>query len=325
MSTQNNGTAQIPQQPVQGYYVVNMSTAPYAAYPTTANSQVPVFQNPVPQPYYPTPNGQPQFIPPPQSAQPAQPQASYYVPQSESGPFYYYDASSASVPMGYAPNSTENAVPLLTAMPLKDRLYMREYEVKCSQWLEESWELFKQHWVILVFWTLLVIGIQFVPYVGGILCFMLYPGPFIAAAHYARSKTWINSSLFHGIYLFFPLFVIAFLYSLLVGIGFFLCILPGLYFAIAYGFSMFIYIEFRQEGLGVIDAMSVCRHVLSKNFWSITGYFLFHMLIVLLGCLALGVGVFVSLPVAAMMNAFAFRDIFGFSEKRMPDNKLVCC
>ncbi len=48
MADQNNTN---PQQPPQGYYVVNMSTAPYAAYPTTANTQVPVFPNPVPQQY----------------------------------------------------------------------------------------------------------------------------------------------------------------------------------------------------------------------------------------------------------------------------------
>jgi len=318
---QNNNINQ-QQPPQQGYYVVNMSTAPYASYPTTLNTQVPVFPNPVQQPYYVQPGTQPQ----PQYPYSAPtPTASYYVPQQNGQ--YYYDTSANTIPMGYSnvgiPNET--SAPLLVMMSVKDRLYMREYEVKCTQWLEESWELFKSHWLALVVFTIVSIAVQFVPYVGSILTFMLQLGFFIAASHYARTKTWCGVHLFHGIYLFFPLFVIAFLYGLLISIGLFLCIIPGLYFLIAYGFSMYVYIEFRQEGLGMIEAMSVSRHVLSKNFWSITGFFLFTILITLLGALALGVGLLVSIPVASMMSAFAFRDIFGFSEKRVPEKGLICC
>jgi len=314
-----------PQQS-QGYYVVNMSTAPYAAYPTTANTQVPVFPNPVPQQFYvpqvphvqniQTPQPQPQYMP--SGQQPPQ----FYVPQP--GPVYYYDASTA-MPMGFPSTPAETVAPLLVPMAVKDRLYLREYDIKCSQWMEESWELFKQHWLVLVLFTILFLGVQFVPYVGGVLSFMLAPGYFIAASHYARTKQWQNSHLFHGIYLFFPLVVISILYGLLVSIGLFLCILPGLYFMIAYCFSTFIYIELRQENLGIFDAMSVSRHVISKNFWSVTGFVILTMLICLAGALLFGIGFLVSMPVSAMMSSFAFRDIFGFSEKRSADKGLICC
>jgi len=341
-NTQINNTQQ-PQQP-QNYYVVNMSTAPYAAYPTLANSQVPVYPNPVPQQYYvPTASAQqspqmiphqPQMIQQPQVMQsmPQQPQLmqtmpqqpSYYVPQPGSA-MYYYDPASATVPMEYSVNDTSHS-PLLIGLPVKERLYLREYEVKCGQWLEESWELFKQHWLILIFYSILYFGIQFLPYyIGYILSFILAPGPFMAAAHYARTRTWCNSHLFHGAYLFFPLFAIYFLYGLLVSIGMFLCILPGIYFAVAFSFSAYIYIEFRQEGLRLLDSMSVSHHVITKNFWSVLVFMLWSILICLIGALFFGVGLLVAYPVSAMMSAFAFRDMFGFSEKRTPEKSIVCC
>jgi len=335
MADQQNNT-QInsqPQQP-QNYYVVNMSTAPYAAYPTLANTQVPVYPNPVPQQYYvPTATPQPQMIQQPQVMQsvPQQPQVmqtmpqqpSYYVPQPGSA-MYYYDPASTTVPMEYSVDSTNS--PLLIGLPVKERLYLREYEVKYGQWLEESWELFKQHWLILILYSILYVGIQFLPYyIGYILGFFLAPGPFMAAAHYARTRTWSNYHLFHGAYLFFPLFAIYFFYGLLVSIGTFLCILPGIYFAVAFSFSAYIYIEFRQEGLRLLDSMSVSHHVVTKNFWSVLLFLLWGALICFIGSLFFGVGILVAYPVSAMMSAFAFRDMFGFSDKRTPEKSIVCC
>lgn len=157
---------------------------------------------------------------------------------------------------------------------------------------------------------------------------MLAPGYFIAGSHAIRGGTlggWKWQSLAHGVLLFFPMLAIGILYGLLVAVGLVLFIIPGLYFLIAYSFSACIYIEYRQEGLGIVDAMSVSRKVLSKNFWAITGFIIFQFLLILAGALCLLIGVLVALPVASLMTVFAFRDIFGFSDKRILDQTCVCC
>jgi len=308
-NNQNTVPNQFPQQPQpQGYYIVNMSTAPYSAYPTMANTQIPVYST--------EPQNYPPQMPNPQQQQQQIPQ-SYYVPQ----PQYYYDPASANTatPVVYDP------VPLLAGGHVKDRLKMREYEVNVNGWLHESWNLYKEHWLSLVLFTMLFIAVQFIPYVGSFVALPLAPGFYIAATHHIRGNQWSSSHLFHGIYLFFPTLALGILYSLLVTVGLFLCIIPGLYFMVAYSLSLMIYIEYRQEGLGLIDSMNVSRHVVSKNFWEITGFLLAQLLIVIVGCLAFGIGFFIGYPVASMMSAFAIRDIVGLSAKRTEDRSCVCC
>jgi uncharacterized membrane protein len=169
--------------------------------------------------------------------------------------------------------------------------------------------------------------VNFIPDVGTIIGAFLQIGFFIAGTHAIRGGQFAFrwTYLFHGILLFFPVIVISILYSLLVCVGLFLLILPGLYFMVAYSFSIPIYIEYRQEGLGILQAMEVSRKLLTKHFWSIVLFYICQVLIAIAGVLALGVGVIVSIPVALLMTAFAFRDIVGLSEARTLDNTCVCC
>jgi len=212
---------------------------------------------------------------------------------------------------------------------VKEQLLMKgfHYDVHIGKWLHESWDFFKHHWIVFVIFTAVYLGVANIPYVGVLISFGMTPGYFIVASHAYRPgfshefRVW---TMLHGYLLYLPLLWIGILYSLAISIGLFLCIIPGLYLMVAFSFTSFLWIEYRQQGLGIIDAFSVSRQVMTREFWGITLLILAQVGLVLLGCLMLLVGVLVTIPLANLMAAFAFRDIFGFSEKRHIDHGLVC-
>jgi uncharacterized membrane protein len=75
----------------------------------------------------------------------------------------------------------------------------------------------------------------------------------------------------------------------------------------------------------MIDAMNISRHVISKNFWSIAGFYIVQFGLLMLGLIFFGIGVLAALPIVCYMTSFAFRDIFGFSDLRVPETSVVCC
>jgi len=315
----NNQNQNQQQQPVQGYFVVQQTPYGYAV-PQQQTPMTSPYPDQVPQAtaYYfasQTPQNGQQPTPTPG------PSAQYYMPQPTQA--YYYDPSSVSAPHPQA----EQGIPMLipSGLHARDRLKLKEYDVKSSLWMEDAWELFKKNWLPLVLFTLIFIGVQWIPYVGPIISNILGFGFYLAGAHAIRTGEFKTAHLFHGLYLFFPLFLITCLVYLIVGVGLIFCIVPGLYFMVAYSFAVPIYIEYRQEGVGIIDSLNISRHVISKNFWSITGFMILQFCLIIVGALAFGVGLLVAVPVVYFMLAFAFRDIFGFSEQRVPENTVVCC
>lgn len=105
-----------------------------------------------------------------------------------------------------------------------------------------------------------------------------------------------------------PKLVTAILTSLLIGIiviiGMFLLILPGIYLALRLQFSIMFIVE---ENTGVIDSM--------KRSWAITDGQILPLFVLVLasigigivGALLLGVGLFVAMPLIYMMLCYTYR------------------
>jgi uncharacterized membrane protein len=107
---------------------------------------------------------------------------------------------------------------------------------------------------------------------------------------------------------FLQLFLGGFTVSLLTWLGFLCFVLPGIYLLVSWQFTLPLIIDKR---LDFWPAMELSRRVISKHWWHFFGFLIVCGLVNCVGALALGVGIFVSLPVTLIAWLYAFEDIFG--------------
>jgi len=98
------------------------------------------------------------------------------------------------------------------------------------------------------------------------------------------------------------------LVGLAIGIGFVLLIIPGIIAAIFFMFTTFIVID---KELGPIEAMKESMRIGHGYRWPLLGLIVLLSLIMLLGVIALFVGVLVAMPVASLAFVHAYRVLSG--------------
>jgi uncharacterized membrane protein len=97
------------------------------------------------------------------------------------------------------------------------------------------------------------------------------------------------------------------LYGLMVVLGCLLLIIPGIYFAIKYCFYGFLIAD---KKLGAIDALKMSGQMTAGVKWLLVGFGFATFGIILLGALALGIGLFVALPVVSLALVFVYRSLY---------------
>lgn len=105
---------------------------------------------------------------------------------------------------------------------------------------------------------------------------------------------------------FVTLVVVGLLGSLLITVGLICLILPGIYLAVGYGFASLLAID---QGLGFWEAMEKSRRIITRNWWRIFGLLLLGIPFMLLGIAALGVGMFVAIPLVNAAFVYAYEDL----------------
>ncbi len=105
---------------------------------------------------------------------------------------------------------------------------------------------------------------------------------------------------------FLSLLVAGLLMSIFITVGMFCLLLPGIYLAVAYSFTPILAVD---RGLGFWEAMERSRKAVTRQWWRVFGLLLLSIPFVLLGFAALGVGIFVALPLIGGAFAYAYEDI----------------
>ena len=106
------------------------------------------------------------------------------------------------------------------------------------------------------------------------------------------------------------------LYGIIVMIGFFLLVIPGIIWAIKYQFIDFIVLD---EGKGPLAALQRSGEITAGNKWQLFWYGILAALVTYLGILAFGVGVLVSHPVVMVSRAHIYRQLNPASQKGQAD------
>lgn len=97
------------------------------------------------------------------------------------------------------------------------------------------------------------------------------------------------------------------LYFLMVFVGCLFFVIPGLYLAVKHGFYGFLIADKR---VGAFDALKMSSQVTDSVKWLLVGFTLASFGVILLGALALGVGLFVAIPVVSIALAFVYRSLY---------------
>ena len=87
-----------------------------------------------------------------------------------------------------------------------------------------------------------------------------------------------------------------------------LLLIPGIYLAVGYMFTTFLIIDYRME---FWQAMETSRQIITKNWFAFFGFAFALFALNVLGALAFGVGLLVSIPVSACAAAIAYKEIMG--------------
>lgn len=114
---------------------------------------------------------------------------------------------------------------------------------------------------------------------------------------------------------YWKFFATSVLASLAVGIGLVLLIVPGLIAMVLFMFSTFLVID---RGLGPIDALKASMEMTRGNRWPLFWFILLCLLIILVGALALGVGLLVAAPIVGIAFAYAYRLLSGYAAQVAP-------
>lgn len=98
------------------------------------------------------------------------------------------------------------------------------------------------------------------------------------------------------------------LYTLLVLVGLVLFIVPGIYFAIKFGFYPYMVVD---KGAGPIDALKLSSKATEGVKWDLLGWFIVAILISLAGVLVFLVGLLAALPIVWIAQAYIYRKLIG--------------
>jgi hypothetical protein len=192
---------------------------------------------------------------------------------------------------------------------------LQDYRITIGDCFGRAWELLKRD-----FWFLLGASIVagligaggFIPYLG-VVASLIVGGPMMGglSALYLK-KIRGQAATFGDIFLGFgPSFgslLGAYLVCmLLTGIGFILCIIPGIYLAVSWVFTIPLIID---KNMGFWEAMELSRKVVGKHWWKMFGFIVVLALLGIAGLLVCLVGVFVACAIGQIALLYAYEDIF---------------
>ncbi|HUJ11173.1 MAG TPA: GYF domain-containing protein [Verrucomicrobiae bacterium] len=195
---------------------------------------------------------------------------------------------------------------------LAAQILAQDYTIEIGRCIGRGWDL-----VMKDFW--LLVGTSFLagiiaagaglPIVGLIIGGPMMGGLYALYLKRIRGRPATLSDAFVGFSTAFtPLMLAKLVSSLLTGLGFLCCILPGIYLAVAWIFALPLVID---KKLDFWPAMELSRRIVTKHWWLMLGFLIVCGLVLIAGLLACCVGVFITTAVAQAALMYAYDEIFA--------------
>jgi hypothetical protein len=225
------------------------------------------------------------------------------------------------------PLPTEAAIPSMPVGPraLANDLLAHAPRLNIGACLSRGWDLWMDHFGRLLLAYLILIPISvamtFVQ-VGSLpIATMIFGGVFTAGMYRYTLKLLHGepatvTDLFAGFSeapgalilagMAIALFIMTF--AFLAAAGFLFCIVPALYFGIAWTFTYPLILE---KKLAFVPAMEVSRRVITRNWWRMLMLMVAAALLSLIGITALLIGIILTLPISLCVLACAYDSLFN--------------
>ena len=176
------------------------------------------------------------------------------------------------------------------------------------EFIGRAWDIVKPHWLPLSAMFLIQCLISAVPYLGGCVQFIIggaiMVGIWRAVLGAIGGRKPDVGMMFQGFDRFGDAFLAYLVSSILIALGFFCLIVPGIILSIMW---IFTYAVLGETNLGFWEAMRESARITEGYRWRLFLLCLACILVALLGALVLCVGVFVALAVIFTALGLAFR------------------
>ncbi len=114
--------------------------------------------------------------------------------------------------------------------------------------------------------------------------------------------------VFAGFSKVFSITISIILQTILIGLGFLLLVLPGIYLTIGYALTLPLIID---KGLGPWEAMEASRKAIHKKWWTVLGLYLVMMLLYTVSAIPLGLGLIWTIPMTFVLIGVLYVHLFG--------------
>jgi hypothetical protein len=198
-----------------------------------------------------------------------------------------------------------------------ETLLARDYQLDIGSCLSRGWDALKPRYVNAIGTTALLLLINLVLWLAQypgfvaslILTGALYGGFRGFFLKIVRGQAVKMGDLFAGFSIVFvPLMLAGIVQTLLTCAGLVLLIIPGVYLAVAWSFTYYLIVDRKMEFWA---AMELSRKRVSRHWFALFGLSVVCLVVVLAGALLMGVGVLLTIPVAAAAHAVAYEDLFN--------------
>ncbi len=211
---------------------------------------------------------------------------------------------------------------------------MAEERFSKRQSIQFGWDTMKNHFWFFINVFLIVIAVQMVPILLGeidgpaaylvlpvnllvmIVGLVLQMGVIKICLKFCSGIPGELSDLLSCFPLFFRFLIGQFLYNLLIMLGFFLLVVPGIYWAIKYQLFSYLIVE---EGMGPVEAMEKSGQITRGAKWDLFVFAILLGLINLAGLLCLYIGLLVTIPVSMIAMAHMYKTLrWRYESEQLP-------
>lgn len=116
-------------------------------------------------------------------------------------------------------------------------------------------------------------------------------------------------------------FVVNLLVGLIIVVGSFLCLVPGIFFATRLAFADWYILDHPDAGIG--EAFSASWNMTKGNFWSVLGLLFTEIVIVMIGFLLCCIGMYFAVPLAMFVEGCAYLTLHENLPTAAPVNEYV--
>lgn len=188
-------------------------------------------------------------------------------------------------------------------------------ETDLARWIAEGWRLIRDDLIgyVIATFLLLVIGIlalRIHAVVSFLLVAPLQAGIFLMTTNHLRGRGPVVGDMFQAFSMYVPVILGGFLMYAFTAIGMIACLIPALFVMGIYQFS---YLFMVDRGMDFWEAMEASRMLAKKDYLEFSLFALVLLVLNLAGLLALGIGIFVTVPLTFASITCAYRDLAGLA------------